>query len=238
MVLFPAIDIKDAQCVRLVEGDFATVHKVSEDAFLTAENFSKAGATHLHMVDLDGAKDGVMQNAELIVRLAKAFKGFTEVGGGIRTMEAVSYYIENGVDRVILGSAALQNKAFLAEALAKYGSHIAVGIDARDEKVCVAGWVEQSQVQYLDFAKECENMDVTTLIFTDISKDGKLAGPNFEALAALQQTVSCNITASGGVTTLQDVEALAKMSLYGAIIGKAIYAGTLNLKDAIQFENK
>ena len=233
MNLFPAIDLKDGRCVRLVEGRFDSVHQVAEDAVSTIQTFASVGARFAHMVDLDGAKDGVRLNRRLILSAAAAFDGFLQVGGGIRTLQDVEDYLQNGVARVILGSAAVQDPDFLQEAVRQFGDRIAVGIDARNGMVCIAGWCDTADVNYLEFAKKCEQVGVKTLIFTDISKDGRLAGPNYEQLGALSTAVGCDIVASGGVTCIEDVEKLRDMGLYGAIVGKAIYAGTIDLSAAV-----
>jgi len=233
MIILPAIDIKDGNCVRLFRGDYATVHKVAEDPVQTACTFREAGAQWVHMVDLDGAKDAKPENREIFLRCAQVSGAKIEVGGGIRTMQTVQDYLENGISRVILGSAALNNPGFVREAAEKYGERIAVGIDARGGMVAAEGWISTSSVHYIDLAKQMEQSGVSTLIFTDIAKDGMLQGPNLEQLAALQSAVSCRVIASGGVSTLADIRALRGIGLYGAICGKAIYSGNLNLQEAI-----
>ena len=234
MIIFPAIDIKDGACVRLFKGDFATAEKVADDATATAQHFRAAGARYMHMVDLDGAKNGGRPNRGLILAAVKASGLMTEVGGGIRDMESVSDYLDNGVNRVILGSAALMQPDFLKKAAMLYGGSIAVGIDAIGGLVATHGWLATSSVSYLDFAKSVEEAGVKYIIFTDIDCDGTLAGPNFDQLAALQNAVSCNIIASGGIRDISHIERLVKMGLYGAICGKSIYSGTLDLKAAIK----
>ena len=234
MIILPAIDIKDGNCVRLFRGDYATAHKVAEDPVETACAFQAAGAQWVHMVDLDGAKDARPQNRGIFLRCAKESGARIEVGGGIRTMQAVQDYLENGISRVILGSAALNQPDFVQEAAKTYGAQIAVGIDAREGMVAAEGWLSTSSVNYIDLAKQMEQMGVATLIITDIAKDGMLQGPNLEQLAALQSAVSCNVIASGGVSTIADIRALREIGLYGAICGKAIYTGSLNLQEAIR----
>ena len=234
MFILPAIDIKDGNCVRLVKGEFGTAHKVAESPFSTAASFKASGAKWMHMVDLDGAKTGERPNRELILRVVKDCGLKVEIGGGIRDMGCVRDYIQGGAARVILGSAALENKEFVKEAVAAYGEQIAVGIDARGGKVATRGWLDTSDVSFLDFAKEIEQIGVKYIIFTDISCDGTLEGPNFEQLEALKNTVSCNIIASGGIRDIGHISKLCAMGLYGTICGKSIYSGTLNLNEAVQ----
>lgn len=233
MLIFPAIDIHNQTCVRLYKGDFSTAQKVAEDPLETANSFREAGAHWLHMVDLDGAKNGSPQNREIFVTVAKKSGLKLELGGGIRDMQTVSYYLEQGISRVILGSAAVKNPSFVKEAVKEYGERIAVGIDAKNGMVAAEGWLSTSDVHFLDLAKQMEAIGVTCLIYTDISKDGTLSGPNLEQLAAINEAVSCDVIASGGVTNLSDIKALKELGLYGAICGKSIYQGTLSLKEAI-----
>lgn len=233
MILFPAIDIKDGMCVRLLKGDFATVHKVAEDALETARRFEADGAQYLHMVDLDGAFSARRLNREVFLRVAANTHLKVELGGGIRDMAAIEDYLSGGIERVILGSAALKNPELVKQAVQKYPQRIAVGIDAKDGKVSVEGWTDDSDVDYLCFAKQMEQIGVQYLIFTDISTDGTLAGPNLTQLRALQEAVSCHITASGGIRDLSHIKALQRMDLYAAICGKSLYSGTLSLKEAI-----
>lgn len=233
LTILPAIDIKDGNCVRLLKGDFATVEKVAEDPLLTAADFENSGAEWLHMVDLDGAKDAVPRNRDIFLRVAQNTGLKVEVGGGIRTMETVDYYLSNGIERVILGSAAVKDPAFVKEAVKKYGERIAVGIDAKNGKVAAEGWLDDSDVDYISLAKEMEKIGVRYLIFTDISKDGTLSGPNLEQLTAINDAVSCQIIASGGICNIEDIRALKKLGVYGAICGKSLYKGTLELSEAI-----
>ena len=205
MIVLPAIDIKDGNCVRLKKGDYNTVEKVADDPHKTAEAFKKAGVRWMHMVDLDGAKDGIPQNRELILEVANSSGLSVEVGGGIRDMKAVDAYLGNGISRVILGSAAIKDQAFVKAAVKTYGSRIAVGIDAKDGLVCAEGWLDQSHVDYIELAKRMEDIGVQYIIFTDISKDGMLSGPNLGQLDDLMNSVSCNIIASGGVASLKDI---------------------------------
>jgi phosphoribosylformimino-5-aminoimidazole carboxamide ribotide isomerase len=233
MIILPAIDIKDGNCVRLVKGEFGTAHKVAESPFETAWAFNSAGAAWMHMVDLDGAKTGERANRDLILRVVQSCGLKVEVGGGIRDIDCVRDYLNGGASRVILGSAALENKAFVKQAVTEYGEQIAVGIDARDGKVATRGWLDTSDVSFIDFAKEIEQIGVKYMIFTDISCDGTLEGPNFEQLEAIQNAVSCNIIASGGIRDIGHIRRLSEMGLYGAICGKSIYSGTLNLNEAV-----
>ena len=186
------------------------------------------------MVDLDGAKDGVRKNHEIILSVCEQTNLNVEVGGGIRDMEAVDFYLENGASRVILGSAAVKNKQLVVDAVKKYGEKIAVGIDAKNGMVCAEGWIDNSGVDYIMLAKEMEKIGVSKIIFTDISKDGMLSGPNLVQLDGLKASVSCDIIASGGVSNLKDIINLAELNIYGAIAGKAIYTGDLKLSDAIK----
>ncbi len=233
MLIIPAIDIKDGNCVRLYKGDYSTVHKVAESAVDTARKFERDGVSWLHMVDLDGAKDGKRVNSELILTVRKSCRLKIEVGGGIRDMEAVDFYIENGIDRVILGSAAIKDPDFVKAAVKKYADKIAVSIDARDGMVSAEGWTDTSEVSFIELAKEMEKIGVKYLIFTDISKDGMLSGPNLPMLDELKSAVKCEIIASGGVANLMDVVTLARLNIYGAISGKAVYTGSLDLKQAV-----
>lgn len=234
MIILPAIDIKDGQCVRLVKGDYGTASQMAESPLAAAESFSAAGAQWLHMVDLDGAKDKRPVNHQTVLDVVRQYSGMkVEVGGGIREMSAVELYLENGVERVILGSAALENKQLLVDAIKAYGDRIAVGIDARDGMVAANGWLATSQVNYLDLAREMEQLGVRTIIFTDISRDGTLTEPNYEQLSLINGAVSCDIIASGGISSTEAVRKLKDDFLYGAICGKAIYTGALSLDDAL-----
>lgn len=233
MLIFPAIDIKDGQCVRLQKGDFETVHKVADDAIETAKGFESAGARFLHAVDLDGALEGKRVNEEVFLRLARETNLKIELGGGIRSMESVEFYLGHGIERVILGSIALSDPDFCARAVSRFGGRVAIGIDAKEGIALASGWTRDSKIHYLELAKRMEDLGVGHIIFTDIAKDGMLEGPNFESLAALSKAVSVHITASGGVTSLEDIKELKKLGLYGAICGKALYTGDLSLSAAI-----
>ncbi|MBC1985971.1 1-(5-phosphoribosyl)-5-[(5-phosphoribosylamino)methylideneamino]imidazole-4-carboxamide isomerase [Listeria sp. FSL L7-0478] len=236
MQIFPAIDLKNGQCVRLFQGDFSKQTVVNEDPIAQAKAFAADGATYLHIVDLDGALEGRPVNLEIIQKMKQSARIPVQVGGGIRSMAQVDYYLESGIDRVIIGSAALTDPDFLRAAVQKYGPKIAAGIDAKNGFVATSGWLDVSQVSYLDLAKRMEEMDVETIIYTDISRDGTLTGPNLEQMAALQKHVSINLVASGGVSSRTDLEALAKLGLYGAIAGKALYNGHLSMSDVVEVE--
>lgn len=234
MKILPAIDLKDGQCVRLQKGDYGTAHKVAEDAVQTAHGFLAAGADLIHMVDLDGAKDGSHANYDVVKRVIEQTGAAVELGGGIRTMADVDAVLALGVSRVIIGSAAVRNPEFVREAVQKYGEKIAVGIDARSGTVRTDGWLSDSGEDYISFAKKMADFGVQTIIFTDIDKDGMLEGPNFDQLGALRQAVSCAIVASGGVTTLEDIRRLREAGIDAAIAGKAVYTGALDLAAAIK----
>ncbi len=233
MVILPAIDIKNRTPVRLIQGDFSTSHKVAENPLETALSFQEAGAEWIHMVDLDGAVQGERVNSDIFLAVVQQTTLKVELGGGIRRMEDIVYCVEAGISRVILGSAALQSPELVREAVSRYGDKIAVGIDARDGKVAADGWLKTSAVRDLDLAKRMEAMGVQTLIYTDISKDGTLSGPNLKALAALKEAVSCHIIASGGISNITDIQHLMDLDLYGAICGKSIYSGSLDIAEAI-----
>jgi len=232
MIILPAIDLKDNKVVRLYKGEFDTVHQVADDPVATAKAFYGAGARYIHMVDLDGAKDGVRKNAHIVRSVAEQVGLKVELGGGIRAMSDLEEVFALGVYRAVIGSAAVSHPEFVKEAVERYGERIAVGIDTKNGKVKTAGWIEDSGLDYLDFARQMQEIGVKTIIFTDIETDGTLRGPAFEKLRALQNSVGCQIVASGGVSNNEDIRKLAGMNLYGAIIGKAYYAGTVDLAQA------
>lgn len=234
MIILPAIDLKDGMAVRLYQGDFATVQKVANDPLETAKRFERDHAQWIHMVDLDGALKGHPVNMEIISTVAFKTNLYVEVGGGIRTMETIDDYINIGVKRVILGSVALSDPDLVKRAVDKYEDMIAVGIDARKGIVKGGGWLEDSDVNFLDLAEEMERAGVRTVIYTDIEKDGTLSGPNNDDLDKLNQHLDANIIASGGVHNIDDIGTLASLGLYGAICGKAIYTGDLDLTEAIK----
>lgn len=234
MILFPAIDLKDGRCVRLKKGDFDTVHQVADSALETAAAFRRAGCRWVHMVDLDGARDGERRNFPLVYEVIQNAGLQVELGGGIKQETDVITVGESGAARMVLGSAAVAHPELVRFAVGTYGDKVAVGIDCLNGKVRTAGWEQDSGLDYLSFAGQMEALGVRHIIFTDIATDGMLSGPSYRQLAQLQQAVSCHITASGGVTTLDDVKRLRDMGLYGAIIGKAYYAGTLELGRAVE----
>lgn len=233
MIIMPAIDIINKKPVRLYQGDYNKKEIVGESVLELAKMFEAKGAQYLHLVDLDGAKEGSLINQQVIVEVAKALSIPVEIGGGIRTMEAISYYLDNGISRVILGTSAMENPSFLEEALTKYGDKIAVGIDCKDEYAYGRGWLSASKLHYIEFAKQLEQKGVKTIIVTDISKDGTLSGPNVEMLKKLKKEVRMDIVASGGIKDIKDIEALKAIHVYGAITGKAMYHQTLSLEEAI-----
>ena len=234
MVLFPAIDILSGTAVRLYKGDYNAVTVYSERPWEFAEDFVDKGCSAIHIVDLDGAKSGETVNIDTVKRIA-AVKGlYSEIGGGIRNMETVSRYLEAGVDRVILGTAALNDPWFLKNALREYGDRIAVGVDLKDGKVAVKGWLETSNKDGIEFLKELEDLGVERVIVTDISRDGAMKGTNLDLYGRIKEEVSLKVTASGGVSTIEDIVALKSMGLYGAIIGKAYYTGAIKLKEALE----
>ena len=233
MKLFPAIDLYDGKAVRLFKGDYDQMTIYSENPIEIARDFEEKGAKYIHLVDLEGAKDGTTPNLHIVKQIANETSLFTEIGGGIRSMDTVKAYLENGVDRVILGTAAVNNPEFLKEAVDTYGERIAVGVDVKDGYVAIKGWVEKSQYTCFEFCEKMQNLGVKTLICTDISKDGAMQGTNRELYKKLSEKFHMDITASGGVSTLEDVKALRALDLYGAIIGKAYYIGAIDLCEAL-----
>lgn len=234
MILFPAIDLYEGKAVRLYKGDYAQMTVYSEHPEEIARDFVRCGATHAHLVDLEGARSGTTPNLETVLRIRESAGLFCEIGGGIRKMETVETYLSAGLDRVILGTAAAEDRAFLLRAVERYGEKIAVGVDVRDGCVAVKGWTEKSSLAFMDFCRDMEQCGVRTLICTDISRDGAMKGTNREMYRELAETLGLQITASGGVSSLEDVRSLREMNLYGAIIGKAYYTGDLDLKKAIE----
>ncbi len=234
MIILPAIDTIDGKPVRLFKGDFKTAEQVAENALETAKSFENAGADWIHMVDLDGSLQKKRVNSEVFLSVAKNTGLKVEVGGGIRTLEDIEFYAENGISRIILGSVALKNPELVRQAVNEFKDLIAVGIDAKNGYAAAEGWTQSSKVYFIDLARQMEEMGVKNIIYTDISKDGTLSGPNIEQLSELNNAVSCNIIASGGVTNIGDIIALKDKEMYGAICGKSIYKGTLDLKEAIE----
>ena len=233
MIIFPAIDIMDGKPVRLLRGDFATAEQVAEDVLSTAKQFARVGCTWVHMVDLDGSLQKKPVNADPILQVVKHTPLKVEVGGGIRTMEDIAFYLDRGVDRVILGSVALKNPELVQQAVDAYGDKIAVGIDAKQGMVATEGWTEDSQMDFIDLAKAMEKMGVATIIYTDIGRDGTLSGPDVQGLDRLNKAVRCNVIASGGVTTITDILVMKDKKMYGTICGKCIYKKTLDLREAV-----
>lgn len=233
MKLFPAIDLYNGKAVRLYKGDYSQMTVYSDNPIEIARDFERCGAEYIHIVDLEGAKDGTTPNFEVIKQIAAEASLFTEVGGGIRTIETVAAYLENGIDRVILGTAAVNDPEFLGLALEKYGDRIAVGVDIKDGRVAIKGWREASEYDCFEFCEKMQSLGVKTLICTDISRDGAMQGTNRELYRELSERFGINITASGGVSSIEDIKALRGMNIYGAIIGKAYYTGALDLKEAL-----
>ena len=233
MKIFPAIDLSEGCAVRLLKGDYAQKTVYSEDPVSVAKGFREAGGEILHLVDLDGAKAGYAAAAEIVAKIAAESGMFVEIGGGIRNAETVKQYLDAGVGRVILGTAALRDRAFLEEMIRLYGEKIAVGVDIKNGNVAVQGWTEDDGVKYTDFLDYLEGIGVATVICTDVSKDGAMQGTNRELYRELASKYSFRVVASGGVSTLDDIKALAKMEIYGAIVGRALYNGAINLREAI-----
>lgn len=233
MNILPAIDLLGGKAVRLVKGDYDKVTVYSDTPLKVAKYFEEQGARFLHIVDLDGARDGTTANFDTIRTIVENTSLSVEVGGGIRDLERVKRYVDLGVDRIILGTAALEDEAFLKEALALYGEKIVVGVDIRDGMVAVKGWRELSDVSCFDFCKKLEGLGVKTVICTDISKDGMMSGTNVDLYRELSEKFNVRLIASGGVSSLEDVERLCAMGLFGAIVGKAIYTGAVSLGEAL-----
>lgn len=234
MNIFPAIDLYDAKAVRLFKGDYDKMTVYSENPIEIARDFENSGARFIHIVDLEGAADGTTPNINIIKQIANETDLFTEVGGGIRSMEVVRSYLENGVDRVILGTAAVNDEEFLKQAVSEYGERIAVGIDIKDGFVATHGWTEKSEYNAYEFIKKMQSIGVKYIICTDISKDGAMQGTNRELYRDLSNEFDIHITASGGVSSLDDIKALKEMNIYGAIIGKAYYIGAIILSEALE----
>lgn len=234
MYIYPAIDLYEAKAVRLYKGDYAQMTVYSEDPVSVARDFVKCGATYIHLVDLEGAKNGATPNFETVCAIKKATGLFCEIGGGIRSMETIEKYLSAGIDRVILGTAAVTEPGFVEEAVKRYGKKIAVGIDIKDGFVAIKGWTEKSQENAMDFAAKMQTLGVTAMICTDISKDGAMQGANHDLYRELSERFQMQIIASGGVSSMEDVQSLAAMDIHGAIVGKAYYTGAIDLKEAIE----
>lgn len=234
MILFPAIDILDGKAVRLLKGDYNQVTVYSERPWEFAQDFVSKGCSAIHIVDLDGAKTGDTVNIKTVEKIAQTKGLYSEIGGGIRSMETVERYLESGISRVILGTAALKDPAFLKEAIRKYDDRIAVGVDLKDGYVSVKGWIDTSDKEGFEFMKELEDIGVSAVIVTDISRDGAMKGTNLELYRRISTETGMKVTASGGISTLDDLKALRAMDIYGAIIGKAYYTGAIRLEDALE----
>ena len=237
MKLFPAIDLYDKKAVRLYKGDYNQMTVYSENPVEIALDFKAQGAKNMHVVDLEGAKTGDTPNLETIKKIISATDLFTEVGGGIRSLEVIKKYISAGVQRVILGTSAVTDREFLVEAIKIYGDKIAVGVDIKDGYVAIKGWTEKSSLDAFEFMKELEALGVKTVICTDISKDGAMQGTNHELYKKLSENLSLNVIASGGVSSIDDISKLKNQKVYGAIIGKAYYIKAISLKEAIEVAN-
>lgn len=234
MLIYPAIDLYKGEAVRLIKGDYACMTVYGSEPEKIAVHFRESGAKQMHIVDLEGAKNGATPNLETVVAIKKAGGLFCEIGGGIRSMETIDTYLSAGLDRVILGTAAVTEEGFVEKAVKEYGEHIAVGVDIKDGFVAIKGWQEKSSLTAMDFCRRLEDIGVSTLICTDISRDGMMKGTNHALYRQLMRTFRMNIIASGGVSSLEDVKKLKEAGLYGAIIGKALYTGTVDLKEAIE----
>lgn len=234
MLIYPAVDIIEGKAVRLFKGDYAQMTVYNDNPVEVAKDFKAKGATHMHIVDLEGAKSGTTPNIETVCRIKNEAGLFCEIGGGIRNMEVIDKYISAGIDRVILGTAAVTEEGFVEEAVKKYGDKIAVGIDIKDGYVAIKGWTEKSELEAFEFCRKMQTVGVKTLICTDISKDGAMQGTNHKLYKELSEKFNMQIIASGGVSSIEDVKKLRGIDLYGAIIGKAYYTGAIDLSEAIE----
>ena len=233
MIIFPAIDILQGKCVRLIQGDYNQEKVYSDSPIDMAKKWEQLGAEYIHIVDLDGAKSGESINQSIITDISQSVSIPVQVGGGIRSIKTIDTYINNSVSRVIIGTAAIQDREFLNEAVKTYGEKIAVSLDAKNGYIATDGWTETSTVKALDLLKELEEIGLKTIVYTDIAKDGMLQGPNLAEQKSINEATSMDVIASGGVTTKQDVKNLEKLNMYGAIIGKALYDGKLDFSDVI-----
>ena len=238
MIILPAIDLYGGKAVRLFKGDYNQMTVYSETPVSVACDFEKSGAKWVHLVDLEGAKDGTTPNIETVTAIAKNTTLLCEIGGGIRSMDTVERYFSAGVSRVILGTAAVTDEAFLREAVAKYGEKIAVGADVKDGKIAIKGWLEKSDIDAFDFCEKMQKIGVKTIICTDISKDGAMKGANHALYRDLSEKFDMQLVASGGVSSIEDVKRLSELGIYGAIIGKAYYTGAIDLFEAIRLAEK
>ena len=234
MIILPAIDLKDGKCVRLEQGLFDKVTVFGDNPVEMAKKWESQGSQYLHLVDLDGAKDGVPKNLEIIKDICKNLNIPIQLGGGIRTKETVKILLDAGVTRVIVGTMAINDMELLKELVDEYGERIVVSIDAKDGLVAVDGWVNVSQVDSIELVRELEKIGVKTIVYTDIAKDGMMEGPNFEIYETLAKETNIDVIASGGVSAIENVKKLKKMNMYGAIIGRALYTGDIDLKEALE----
>ncbi|MBQ9762112.1 MAG: 1-(5-phosphoribosyl)-5-[Oscillospiraceae bacterium] len=234
MLIYPAIDLYGGKAVRLFKGDYAQMTIYNDNPVAVAEDFARSGAQCIHLVDLEGAKEGTTPNFETVTAIKGATGLFCEIGGGIRSMETIEKYLSAGIDRVILGTAAVTEPGFVQEAVAQYGDKIAVGIDIKDGYVAIKGWTVKSEENAFDFCEKMQKIGVKTLICTDISKDGAMQGTNRALYRKLSERFNMDIIASGGVSTIDDITHLAGLNIHGAIVGKAYYTGAINLKEAIE----
>lgn len=234
MIIFPAIDLYEGKAVRLYKGDYNNMTVYSDKPEEVALSFRKSGADHLHLVDLEGARDGSTPNTQTIKKIRKSTDAFIEIGGGIRSLDTVKTYIDAGVDRVILGTAAVKDREFLLKAIELYGEKIAVGVDIKDGFVAIKGWTEKSEFDGIEFCRDMQSIGVRTVICTDISRDGAMRGTNLQLYRKLKEQLSLNIIASGGVTDMTDIESLCEIGVYGAIIGKAYYTGAIDIAKAVE----
>ncbi|MBM7652079.1 1-(5-phosphoribosyl)-5-[(5-phosphoribosylamino)methylideneamino]imidazole-4-carboxamide isomerase [Neobacillus cucumis] len=234
LTIYPAIDMRGGKCVRLLQGDYDKETIYGDSPFAMAKSFAKAGAEWIHMVDLDGAKDGKRVNDRFVIEAAQNLNAKVQIGGGIRSEADILHYLENGVDRVIIGSIAVSNPEFAIEMIQKYGAKIAVGIDAKNGYVATHGWLDTSSVKAIDLGKRFADAGAETFIFTDIATDGTLAGPNIDAVWELAEVTGKNVIASGGVSSLADLQAIANKGINGAIVGKALYENRFTLKEALE----
>ena len=238
MEIFPAIDIIGGKVVRLYKGDYQNKTEYGSSVLSQAEKFYSLGAKNLHLVDLDGAKSSKPENAKSILEVAKTGKFFIELGGGIRSYETAKYYLDNGIDRIILGTSAVNNKPLLKQLLKEYGEKVTVGVDAKDGYVAISGWLETEKIESISFCQEMVDLGVSHIIYTDISKDGTLSGTNLEVYGTLSNIKGLKVTASGGITYLEEIDKLQKMGVYGAILGKALYENKLDLKKVLDLTKK
>ncbi|NSW91045.1 MAG: 1-(5-phosphoribosyl)-5-[(5-phosphoribosylamino)methylideneamino]imidazole-4-carboxamide isomerase [Firmicutes bacterium] len=237
MVIYPAIDILGGRCVRLVQGQFSRETVYSDDPVEIALKWEKMGARYLHIIDLDGARTGEPQNTSVIFEITEKAGIPVQLGGGIRTMDAIGTFLSKGVERVILGTSAVRNPGFVKEALEIFSDNIVIGIDAKGGVVAIEGWAKTSEFTAVDFVKKMESLGARAIIYTDISRDGMLSGPNFNAVEEMVKAVNMEVIASGGVSSLEDIKKLKNIGVSGVIIGKALYTGDIDLKQALEIEN-